>query len=258
MTTFATHDHDDDHDRGLSHDLPRLLSRRGALGLLGAMSLATIAGVSPAFAASGEIPEETAGPFPADGSNGKNVLNQSGVVRSNIRPSFGSSTTVAKGIPLTLTMRIVDFSNDSKPLKGAAVYLWHCDRDGNYSMYSPAVVDENYLRGVQVADANGLLTFRTIFPGCYSGRWPHTHFEVYPTLRSALSASSRLSTSQLALPESTSKAVYATTGYSASARNLSSTSLSSDMVFSDGYRVQMPKVTGSNASGYRATITVPV
>ena len=184
------------------------------------------------------------------------MLNQSGVVRSDIRSSFGASRTVAKGIPLTLTMRIVDFSNDSAPLKGAAVYLWHCDRAGNYSMYSSAVVNENYLRGVQVADATGRLTFTTIFPGCYPGRWPHMHFEVYPGVKSALSASSRLSTSQLALPENVADDVYATTGYESSARNMRSTSLTSDMVFSDGYRMQMPKMTGSTSTGYRATITV--
>ena len=254
----APHD-DEDHDLGLSHDLPRLFNRRSALGFLGgATLLALTAAATPAFAATGEIPEETAGPYPGDGSNGKNVLNQSGVVRSDIRSSFGSSRTLARGIPLTVTMQMLDYSKNSVPIPGAAVYLWHCDRDGNYSMYSPATVNENYLRGVQAADSKGQVTFKTIYPACYSGRWPHIHFEVYPTLKSALAATSRLRTSQLALPESTSKAVYAMSGYEQSIRNLAQVSLTSDMVFSDGYRLQTPTMTGSTSSGYRATIKVPV
>ena len=101
------------------------------------------------------IPEETAGPFPGDGSNGVNVLTESGVVRSDIRASFGASTTVAEGVPLTIDLTIVDTADGCAPLAGAAVYLWHCDREGRYSMYSEGAADENYLRGVQETDADG-------------------------------------------------------------------------------------------------------
>jgi protocatechuate 3,4-dioxygenase beta subunit len=41
------------------------------------------------------------------------------------------------------------------------------------------VTTESYLRGVQVTDSNGQVTFTTIYPACYSGRWPHIHFEVF-------------------------------------------------------------------------------
>ncbi len=102
--------------------------------------------------ANGELPEETAGPYPGDGSNGANVLTESGIVRSDITSSFGSSTTKAEGIPLTITMIINEFANDKKPLAGGAVYLWHCDRAGQYSLYSQAITKENYLRGVQETD----------------------------------------------------------------------------------------------------------
>ena len=61
-----------------------------------------------------------------------------------------------------------------------AVYLWSCTPEGRYSLYSKGVTDQNYLRGVQAADADGWVTFTTIFPACYDGRWPHLHFEVYP------------------------------------------------------------------------------
>ena len=66
-------------------------------------------------------------------------------------------------------MTINDFAGDKQPLAGAAVYVWHCDRAGQYSLYSQAVTGENYLRGVQETDAKGQVTFTSIFPACYSG-----------------------------------------------------------------------------------------
>jgi protocatechuate 3,4-dioxygenase beta subunit len=200
--------------------------------------------------ANGELPEETAGPYPGDGSNGTNVLTESGIVRSDITSSFGASTTKATGVPLAITMTINEFDNDKSPLAGGAVYLWHCDQAGQYSLYSQAVVNENYLRGVQETDASGKVRFTTIFPACYSGRWPHIHFEVYPSLAKATSSANKIATSQMALTEEVSKAVYATTGYEQSVRNLSQVSLSSDNVFGDGYDLQLPTITGDPTSGY--------
>jgi protocatechuate 3,4-dioxygenase beta subunit len=216
------------------------------------------AGATPASACTGAVPSETGGPFPGDGSNGPNVLTQSGILRSDIRSSFGTSSTVAQGVPLSVVLTIVDTKNSCKPLPGAAVYAWHCDINGNYSLYSQGVTNENYLRGVQVADANGVLTFKSVFPGCYSGRWPHIHFEVYPSLDAANSSRNALVTSQLALPEDICKAVYATTGYSQSVTNLARVSLKSDNVFSNGWDLQMPTVTGSVANGLTAALLVGV
>jgi protocatechuate 3,4-dioxygenase beta subunit len=269
-----------DHDRGLAFDLSTLLSRRGALRMLAGAGLATLAGCatgsggsSAASATSGaasststgsdsaaceEIPEETAGPYPGDGSNGPNVLTQSGIVRSDIRSSFGSASGTAEGIPLLINLTILDLANDCAPNAGAAVYLWHCDRDGLYSLYSPGVTDQNYLRGVQEASSDGKVTFKSIFPAAYSGRWPHVHFEVYPSLTAATSASSPTATSQLAFPEDACKLVYATDGYSQSVRNLAQTSLESDNVFGDGSSQQLAKVTGNVTSGFTADLTVPV
>ena len=129
-----------------------------------------------------EIPEETNGPYPADGSNGKNVLTESGVVRSDIRSSFGSSTTTAEGVPTTINFQVLDTAT-GQPVEGAAVYVWHCDRDGNYSMYSNGVTGENYLRGVQPTDADGMASFTSIYPACYSGRWPHVALRGVPERR---------------------------------------------------------------------------
>ena len=208
--------------------------------------------------AAGEIPEETAGPYPGDGSNGVDVLGESGVVRSDITSSFGASSGVAEGVPLTVDLTLVDLSEGSTPLAGAAVYLWHCDRDGKYSLYSDGVTEENYLRGVQEADAAGRVTFSSIFPAAYSGRWPHIHFEVYPSLAAATDSANKMRTSQLALPQDACDMVYATEGYEQSITNLAQTSLDSDNVFSDGYSLQLAKVSGSVADGFTAALAVPV
>ena len=101
-----------------------------------------------------EIPDETAGPYPGDGSNGPDVLTQDGVVRADITSSFGDSSGTAEGIAATIELTILDMADSDKTVRGVAVYVWHCDRDGKYS-HSEGITDQNYLRGVQVADDNG-------------------------------------------------------------------------------------------------------
>jgi protocatechuate 3,4-dioxygenase beta subunit len=201
---------------------------------------------------------ETSGPYPGDGSNGANVLNQSGIVRRDITSSFGSSTTKAAGVPLSIIMTINDFANNKSPLTGGAVYLWHCDREGRYSLYSQGITGENYLRGVQETDDRGQVRFTTIFPACYSGRWPHIHFEVYPSLAKASNGSNKIATSQMALPEATCKTVYATSGYEQSLNNMSRVSLATDNVFRHGYDLQIPKVTGDPSGGYQLSFSCAV
>jgi protocatechuate 3,4-dioxygenase beta subunit len=214
-----------------------------------AASNTTAAAQATSASALQTVPEETAGPYPGDGSNGVDVLSETGIVRSDIRSSFGSSKTVAEGVPTTIKLTLVD-SNSGAPLAGAAVYIWHCDANGNYSMYSQSVTEENYLRGVQAADADGVVTFTSVYPACYSGRWPHIHYEVYPSAADATSASNRLATSQLALSAEASAAVYATDSYPNSTQNLSQVSLATDMVFSDGAELETPTITGNVTDGY--------
>lgn len=204
------------------------------------------------------IPEETNGPYPADGTNGVNVLTQSGIVRSDIRSSFGGASGVADGITLTVTMTILDRASGCAPVAGRAVYIWHCDAAGNYSMYSSAVASENYLRGVQETDENGQVTFTTIFPGCYTGRWPHIHFEVFSSLSAANTRTNALATSQLAFPEDACDEAYATTGYESSVTNLSRLTLATDGIFSDSIDLQMASMTGSPSGGFVASLNVAV
>lgn len=251
-------------DRGLGYDMQTLVDRRRLLGLFGGLTvaglLASSTALSGAAAASSlvEIPDETGGPFTGSGANGINVLDDSGIVRRDIRSSFGSSTRTAAGVRTTVRLTVRDAATGDA-LPGAAVYLWHCDKDGRYSLYSDGLKGENYLRGVQVADRSGNVVFDTIYPGCYEGRWPHMHFEVYSRLRDAVTSGPTLKTSQIALPRETTEASYARRGYGISARNLGRLSIATDFVFGDDGGIhQIATMTGSPARGYVATLTVGV
>ncbi len=272
----------EDHDLGLAHDLFTLANsalhlsadRRQALRcLLGAGSLMLVGcgggGDSSTTGAAGSvgscsvIPEETAGPYPGDGSNSNsvglaNALALSGIVRSDIRSSIAGGSATAAGVPLTIQLRLVNTAGSCADLSGYAIYLWHCDRDGKYSMYSSGLTSENYLRGVQPTNSGGVASFTTIFPGCYAGRMPHVHFEVYRSETTATQYSNKLKTSQLAFPVAVCQTVYATTGYSESVRNLSQISFTTDNVFSDGVSLQTAAITGNAADGYVATLTVGI
>lgn len=276
---------DEDH-RGLVYDIRTLIDRRRALGIFGGVALTSLLAAcgattdirtgapaaastssstpTPSSSAStdpaavGEVPDETGGPYPADGSNGINVLDDSGIVRSDIRSSFGASTTVAPGVPLTIALTVRDATTGAA-LEGRGVYLWHCDRAGGYSLYSRGVENENYLRGVQQTDATGTVTFTSIYPACYSGRWPHIHFEVYEDVATAIASGPIVKTSQIALPGEANDAVYATDGYEQSIRNASQVSLQDDNVFGDDGGIhQIATMSGSVAAGYTAALTIGV
>lgn len=284
---------DEDH-RGLVYDVRTLVARRRALGIFGGVALTSLlAACSSAETASSatasstatatetptatatptptptetenttvedvdEVPDETAGPYPGDGSNGVNVLDDSGIVRSDIRSSFGSSTTTADGVPLTISLTVRDVES-GRVVTGAGVYLWHCNRDGEYSLYGSGLENENYLRGVQETDENGTVSFTSIYPACYSGRWPHIHFEVYESVDTAVANGPIVKTSQIALPEETNDVVYATSGYEQSVRNQSQVSLTSDNVFgNDGGIHQIATMSGSVDAGYSASLTIGV
>lgn len=287
------HTHSDPHDQGLIHDLEVLghqfLQRRRALLWLGGASALTLLGCggggdeasaatttstggstgstgstggSGSTSSCSVIPEETAGPYPGDGSNSSNgaianALALAGIMRSDIRTSLGSASGVAQGVPLTIRLRLVNTGAACADLSGYAIYLWHCDREGRYSMYSAGVTAENYLRGVQSTGSDGVATFLTIFPGCYDGRMPHMHFEVFRSANSASAYSNKLKTSQIAFPSDVCSTVYnGASGYGTSVSNFARISFQSDNVFSDGVTLQLASVTGSVAEGYVATLTV--
>lgn len=288
--------HIEDHDRGLLFDLEtlnsRILERRRALSLLGGAGLAALltgcggggsdssgststtttgstGGTTGGTTAGGSCVDyatETNGPYPADGTNTSsgstsNVLTSSGVIRSDIRSSFISSTTQATGVPLTLTITLQN-STGCTPLSGHAIYIWHCDAAGKYSLYD--LPTESYLRGVQISDSNGQVTFTTIVPGCYMGRYPHIHFEVFTSQAAATSGTGRTAAliSQFAVPGSVCATVYAAGGYGNSTAALNAVTLASDNVFGDNTAAQIAAQTltmsGSVSAGYTATVTVGV
>lgn len=286
-----------DHDHGLAHDLKvisALASRRRALRwFAGAGGMALLGGCdSGASTSTGSVstptptptttatatptptptttgscvadPTETNGPYPADGTNTSsgptsNVLTSTGVVRSDIRSSFVGSTTTVPGVPVTLTLTIVNVNASCAPLAGYAIYIWHCDAVGRYSLYD--VPAESWLRGVGVTDANGQVTFTTIFPGCYSGRWPHIHFEVFSSLASATSGNFARLISQLAMPAATCSTVYnGSSTYTSSVANLARITVASDNVFGNNSAAQIaqqtPTMSGSVANGYAASAVI--
>lgn len=278
----------DDHDRGLSFDLKTMLERRRALGLFagvagGALLTACKGGPGgpppmsepePNKIATGadgatcvKLPKETNGPYPADGTNSKggqtvNVLTQSGVQRNDIRPSFGGMTGTADGVMLSLTVTLVDVDKACAPLAGFAVYVWHCDAEGRYSLYD--IADQNFLRGVAVTDAKGQVTFTTIVPGTYGGRYPHIHFEIFESAAKAANGKNSLLISQFAVPADALAPIYASDPrYTDSVGPLkSSTVIARDNVFGDNtaeqIKAQTLTMSGDAATGYRATATVGI
>jgi protocatechuate 3,4-dioxygenase beta subunit len=126
-------------------------------------------------------------------------------------------------------------------------------------LYSPNVQDENFLRGVQIADAAGLVRFTSVFPGCYAGRWPHVHFEVYADQAGIADAGNAIGTSQVALPKAACDQVYARSGYQGSVVNLARLSLADDNVFGDdGGARQLATTTGDPGTGFTVALAVPV
>lgn len=206
-----------------------------------------------------DFPEETNGPFPADGSNDNgsgelaNVLADSRIVRSDITANLDGSDQ-QPGIPMALTMML---GTAGAPLTGAAVYVWHCSRDGHYSVYNGGMnggdySDATWFRGAQVTDASGAVHFSTVFPGRYSGRATHIHFEVYEDD----TFSNLLLTSQIGFEDDDADAVYASdSNYSASLRN--PTYNAQDMVFRDGDGSQITDLGNPPAtSALLATVAI--
>lgn len=260
------------HDAGLAADMPLFLNRRHivlGLGLVGVSAAAysylsagevNLVGTSADGAICLKDPVETSGPFPGDGTNTKdgqtvNALTQSGVVRQDIRPSFGAMSGVAEGVQFDLEITVVDVGVACKPLSGHAVYIWHADASGHYSLYD--VVDQNYLRGVGVSDDQGRVKFTTVLPPCYDGRWPHIHFEVFATLDTAVSGDQSLLISQFALPQDVVSAVYAVDArYTGSSDKLAKVAIATDMVFGDNTAEQLKSqtlvLTGDATTGFSA------
>jgi protocatechuate 3,4-dioxygenase beta subunit len=241
----------------------KALNRREALAALGAASVAVAIGcasspTSPSTTSSSSssggttgstsgtttcavTPEETAGPYP----DRIGMLNNDAYFRQDI-------TEGKSGLSLALTMTVVNVKTNCSPVSGANVEIWQCDASGNYSEYSQPGYNgtgQTFLRGLQTTDADGRVTFRTIYPGWYAGRATHIHVEVFVN-------GSVVKTTQIAFPEDVSAGVYRTGVYASHGQN--TTTNARDNVFSDGTSAEMATLTGDTSSGYTATLTIGV
>jgi protocatechuate 3,4-dioxygenase beta subunit len=254
----------------LAQDLAEAIDRRRVLGgiLLGVSGAALAACGTRATAQSGDgrclgTPTEIRGPYPADGTGrGRpvNVLDLEGIVRRDIRSSFAGLQGTAEGVPLELELQLASPGNCT-PLAGRALYLWQNDAAGEYSLYT--LRDVNYLRGMQTADDRGRVRFTMIVPGCYGGRFPHCHFEVFESAAAAVRGDAPLLVSQLGYPAEECRGIYRTdTRYGDSLQNLERLPMDRDLIFADtgpeAQARQTISLTGSAQQGYRGTATVVV
>ncbi|MFN5772647.1 T9SS type A sorting domain-containing protein, partial [Flavobacterium sp.] len=189
---------------------------------------------------------ETAGPFP--------TLTPSSLVRTNIT---GDRT----GIPMDITITIINVIANCTALQGALVDIWHCDKDGYYSQYGGTgmqtvnYTNNTFLRGRQTTDTNGQVAFTSIFPGWYTGRSTHIHVHIY-----SASGTSQLVT-QIAFQEGSNSAVVqvnSATSYGYTKGMTGYTYNANDNVFSDGVSSEMSAITGSIANGFDLTHTIYV
>lgn len=254
-------------DHGLRHDLA-IIERRRMLGWMASGGAALLAGCSRASALAAAdciaAPTETRGPYPADGSGWgrqvSNVLEHAGIIRSDIRSSLGSSA-MAAGVPVRLTLTLVDAGGGCAPLSGHLVYLWQCDRDGRYSLYD--LPEQSWLRGAQVTDDRGRASFTTIYPATYPGRYPHMHFEVFPNAAAGTDGSNAILVSQLMMPAAVSAQIYAAaTGYESSRASFRGIDPGSDFVLRDNDAADLAAMTpafrGDVTSGFVAAATIGI
>jgi protocatechuate 3,4-dioxygenase beta subunit len=204
------------------------------LGLMG-WKTAPSDGAGPAAVASGAVscvltPEQTEGPYYIAGER----------LRRNI-------TEGRPGVPLLLRLRVVDAST-CRPIKGAAVDIWHADALGVYSGFGTGPGSRTFMRGIQRTDRTGLARFRSVYPGWYQGRTVHIHVKVHV-------AGNVVHTGQLYFPDSLTDKVFRRKPYSR--RPKRTTRNASDFVFAqDGRRSMLRLRKAGNA--YVGSITMGV
>jgi protocatechuate 3,4-dioxygenase beta subunit len=199
---------------------------------------------TPPSSAAGCVPEaasETRGPYP----DRLGMIGNQAFYRQDIREG-------RSGTALTVQLTIVDVRSNCAPVTGAAVEIWQCDADGHYSEYAQPGYNgtgQTFLRGLQVTNVGGQVSFLTVYPGWYQGRATHIHVDVNVGGRLVKST-------QIAFPEDVTRDVYSSGAYAAKGQN--PTTNARDNVFSDGTSTEMATLSGSPANGYTATLTIGV
>jgi protocatechuate 3,4-dioxygenase beta subunit len=194
----------------------------------------------------GETPTETEGPYPYVGGEINNPLQRVDV------------TDGQTGVPLALTLTVVNVNASNAVVSNVRVDMWQCNKDGYYSGYAsqPGIlgtqsyVGKTWLRGYQLTDSTGQAKFTTIYPGWYSGRATHIHLEIY--INNVLKK-----TTQMAFNETISNTVHVSTLYAA--HGVNTTTNTSDSVFGDSasdLAKEMLSLSGSVSAGYTGTFTI--
>jgi protocatechuate 3,4-dioxygenase beta subunit len=238
---------------------PKRLSRREALEFL------TVAGAALTAACGGETPTSpsatTATTTTTTTTTGTGGTNPAGTASCAVSPTetvgpypslgdyFRRNITDGKpGLPLALTITVVNAGASCAPVSNANVEIWQCDHSGIYSEYGDGR-GQTFLRGIQVTDAQGQVTFETVYPGWYQGRATHIHVEVTMNGRS-------VKVTQIAFPEDITSAVYETGVYASKGQN--TTTNARDGIFADGVSQQLVTLSGNTSSGFVGTFTVGV
>ncbi|GAP45866.1 intradiol ring-cleavage dioxygenase [Streptomyces azureus] len=204
----------------------------------------------------------TEGPYYLDGA----------LVRKDI-------TEGKSGVPLTLRLTVVDATDGCTPVPGAAVEIWHCDAWGYYSGYTTAnpggsapaeseddstADDHTYLRGYQIANANGVVKFETIIPGWYTPRTCHIHLKVHTggEKEDGTYEGGKVNfTGQLFFPDEVAGSVFALEPYSK--HSGSYTKLDDDMVYdgsgaAGGLLTLEPAHKKDASRGYKGFLTLGI
>ena len=271
MTQEPTHDVREDevhdHDRGLSFDVSTLMTRRRALQLLAIGGLATVVGCGTSYGgsaattgATAEIPEETGGPFPGDGSNGVERAH-----RERHRAQRHHARASARR-PATAAGRAADdrahdprrVRRAARRLKGAAVYVWHCDREGEYSLYSPGVTERELPARRAGVRRRRQGHVHEHLPAAYSGRWPHIHFEVYPSLAEATAAGTKLAPRRSRCPRTPATSSTPPTATSRACRTWPRRRSPPTWCSATGTRLSSPRSPASVAKGMTVALNVGV
>jgi protocatechuate 3,4-dioxygenase beta subunit len=176
-------------------------------------------------------PEQTEGPYYIAGEK----------LRRNI-------TEGRPGAPMVLRAFVVDASS-CRPIRNAAVDIWHADASGIYSGFGDGASSRTFMRGIQRTNVKGLAQFRTVYPGWYQGRTVHIHVKVHVS-------SNVVHTGQLYFPDSMTDAVYRRAPYSA--RGSRDVRNASDSIYRSGGKRSMVGVKKNSAGVYVATITMGV
>jgi protocatechuate 3,4-dioxygenase beta subunit len=234
-----------------THTEDNRITRRGSLVKLGGLAAAALGagvwkgsssedaaaqGTGPVAVASGAVscvlaPEQTAGPYYLPGDKVRGIV-----------------TEGKPGVTLALKLTVVDVST-CKPIKGASVDIWHCDAGGVYSgVQAQNTVGQTFLRGIQKTDAKGVATFRTIYPGWYTGRTVHIHVRVYL-------GGNIIHTGQLYFPDTLTDTVYKRSPYNR--RPNRDMRNATDSVYRNGGSKSILKLT-KRGTGYLGTLAMGV